>query len=110
MKKLMSGCIASVVLTAAAASKTVYVDDNNYNPDYTTAAQYIAAGFDGTTEAKAFGEIQMACDDTNTKSGDTILVLPGVYDKGEHTLYIGDADYGLCRIALKKGHYHPIAA
>ena len=38
------------------AANTWYVDDDNYKDGYDAAA-YIEAGFDGTTEAKAFGTL-----------------------------------------------------
>ena len=93
-----------VVLAAATvfAAKTWYVDDDNYNENYTTAAEYITAGYDGSTPEKAFGTIQMAIDATTTKSGDTILVCEGIYDKGVSNLVVSGTDCGACRNVAHK--------
>ena len=100
--KRMIPCLTMFAATAAAfAANTWYVDDDNYNESYATAADYIAAGFDGTTTNKAFGTIQMAIDATTTKSGDTILVCPGTYDKGVSNLVV-TSDCGACRIVAHK--------
>ena len=86
------------------AADTWYVDDNNYNDSYADAAAYIADGFDGSTEAKAFGTIQAAIDAETTKAGDTIVVLPGTYDQGgrELTWNSGASSAGLCRVVITK--------
>jgi len=63
-----------------------YVDDDNYSESCgDSATAYIAAGFDGTTPAKAFGTIQTAISYSDCKAGDTIKVMPGIYDKGYYT-------------------------
>lgn len=62
-----------------------WVDDNNYDSGYDSdPAAYIAAGLDGTSAGKAFGTIQAAIDNPDCKDGDTIKVLPGIYDQGCH--------------------------
>lgn len=88
--KRVAGFLASVAVGLAFVPQligmTLYVDDDNYVPDFTTYQQYEAAGFDGTTEAKAFGTIQMAVDKIpagdSATSPNEIVVLPGTYDKG----------------------------
>ena len=64
--------IALVMALSAQAVNVWYVDDDNYGK----------TGLDGTTEAKAFGTLQDAVDNSACVAGDKILVLPGVYDKG----------------------------
>ena len=99
--KRMIPCLTMFAATAAAfAANTWYVDDDNYAESYVTAADYIAAGFDGTTKEKAFGTIQMAVD--KSASGDTILVCPGTYDKGVSNLVVTGTDCGACRIVAHK--------
>ncbi|MBQ3290423.1 MAG: hypothetical protein IJH50_13560 [Kiritimatiellae bacterium] len=63
-------CLGSCMLTFAAFAANVYVDDDNFGKP----------GLTGATESLAFGTIQDAVEAAS--SGDTILVLPGVYDKG----------------------------
>ena len=71
----------SAISLSATAANTWWVDDDNYNASYgDDPAAYIAAGYDGTAEAKAFGTIQAAVD--KASSGDTIRVKEGFYDKG----------------------------
>lgn len=62
--------MAALMLTSAAFAGDIYVDDDNFGKP----------GLTGETEDLAFGTIQDAVDAAS--SGDTILVLPGVYDKG----------------------------
>lgn len=101
--KRMIPCLTMFAATAAAfAANTWYVDDDNYDESYVTAADYIAAGFDGTTKEKAFGTIQMAIDATTTKAGDTILVCPGTYDKGGKMFTVTGVDYGFTRVVIGK--------
>lgn len=89
-----------MLMASAVLAKTVYVDDDNYNEAYETYEDYKAAGFDGTTEAKAYGTIQMGVD--GAAANDTILVLPGTYDKGERNLSYTSGgvttDCGACRV------------
>ena len=95
--------IVCVTLALSAMAKDVYVDDDNYNDEYVDdSAAYIAAGYDGTTPEKAFGTIQAAIDASTTKANDTILVCPGVYDKGGRTFTLQGTDYGLSRVVLTK--------
>lgn len=70
--------------TASAAGNVWWVDDDNYRADCVDAAAYIAAGYDGAEPDKAFGTIQAAIDNPDCKDGDTIKVLPGIYDQGCH--------------------------
>ena len=85
---MKTGCLCLCIVCLAgfvAQAKILYVDDDNYNPAYETADDYIAAGFDGSTEAKAFGTIQAALDKTTSgtpTARNEVIVLPGVYDKG----------------------------
>lgn len=76
---------------------TWYVDDDNYNPAYSTYADYENAGLDGKSEATAFGTIQIAV--TKASNSDTIIVLPGTYDKdsgsGLGNARVHIAKYGL---------------
>ena len=62
----LGACMAAFAVLAG----NIYVDDDNYGK----------SGLTGATEALAFGTIQDAVE--SASSGDTILVLPGVYDKG----------------------------
>ena len=98
MKQTLMVTCAALAFSAAQAANTWYVDDDNYNDEFATAADYIDAGFDGTTAAKAFGTIQMAIDATTTAAGDTILVCPGTYDKGG----TNHASHGACRVYIHK--------
>ncbi len=103
MKRIVTTCFAAAATVfAASGAATWYVDDDNYNEAYATAADYIAAGFDGTTPAKAFGTIQIAIDATTTKGGDTIFVCPGIYDKGDTEYIVAGTDCGKCRINVRK--------
>ena len=80
--------IAAIALFAVngLCANTWYVDDDNYDEACgDSATAYIAAGFDGTTPNKAFGTIQAAISYSKCKAGDTIKVMPGVYDKGYYT-------------------------
>ena len=105
LAKLVS-MACSLALPLVLSASTWYVDDDNYNEAYSDAAAYIAAGFDGTTETKAFGTIQAAVDAETTLAGDTIIVLPGVYDKGgkELTWNSGGSTAGFCRVAPLKNN------
>lgn len=76
--------VALCASLSAWAANTWYVDDGNYNVNYSDAAAYIDAGYDGTEPEKAFGTIQAAIDNPDCKNGDTIKVLPGIYDQGCH--------------------------
>lgn len=68
------------------AANVWYVDDDNYDESCgDSATAYIAAGFDGTTTNKAFGTIQAAISYSGCNAGDTIKVMPGIYDKGYYT-------------------------
>ena len=100
MKNILSLSVA-VVTMAGFAANTWYVDDDNYKKDF-TAADYVAAGFDGTGKAKAFGTIQAAIDATTTKPGDKILVYPGEYNQGVSNLVVAGTDCGACRINAHK--------
>ena len=101
MKRIIFCLMVSTATTAVyAAAKTWYVDDDNYNDSYTTAAEYISAGFDGTTPERGFGTIQIAID--KASAGDTILVCPGVYDKGGKMFTVQDTDYGFTRVVIGK--------
>ncbi len=96
------GC-AVLAAFAATAANTWYVDDDNYNATWVDdSASYIAAGYDGTTPEKAFGTIQAAIDASTTKSGDTILVCPGTYDKGGKMANYTSSDAGYCRVWTTK--------
>ena len=57
---------------------------------YADAAHYNTPGMDGTTPETAFGTIQEAVD--RAKTGDTVLVAEGVYDKGVPTCAPGAMD------------------
>ena len=105
LAKLVS-MACSLALPLVLSASTWYVDDDNYNEAYSDAAAYIAAGFDGTTEAKAFGTIQAAVDAETTLAGDTIIVLPGVYDKGGRVLTwnSGASSAGSCRVVVEKNN------
>ena len=101
MKKLMMTVCAMFALSAMA--KDVYVDDDNYNESYADSAAYIAAGYDGTTPEKAFGTIQDAIEASTTVANDTILVCPGIYDKGGRKLsWSGTDNAGYCRVLATK--------
>lgn len=100
MKNILSLLVAVATMVGYAAN-TWYVDDNNYKKDF-TAADYIAAGFDGTDKAKAFGTIQAAIDAASTKANDTILVCPGEYNQGVSNLVVQGSDCGACRINAHK--------
>ena len=91
MKNILS--LLVTVAAMAASANTWYVDDDNYKEDF-TAADYIAAGFDGTDKAKAFGTIQAAIDAASTKANDTILVCPGEYNQGVSNLVVQGSDCG----------------
>ncbi len=69
MKKAIVLFSALCVAFVASAANTWYVDDDNYN-----------ASGDGNSAAAAFGTIQEAVNAAST--GDTVKVLPGMYDKG----------------------------
>ena len=90
--KLRGGLLLLALATGYAMAGTWYVDDDNYNSAYATYADYENAGLDGKTEEKAFGTIQIAV--SKASSGDTIIVLPGTYDKGYET----DNSYGRFRV------------
>ena len=100
MKNILSLLVA-VATMAGYAANTWYVDDDNYKKDF-TAADYIAAGFDGTDKAKAFGTIQAAIDAASTEANDTILVCPGEYNQGVSNLVVQGSDCGACRINTHK--------
>ena len=100
MKNILSLLVAVATMVGYAAN-TWYVDDDNYKKDF-TAADYIAAGFDGTDKAKAFGTIQAAIDAASTKANDTILVCPGEYNQGVSNLVVQGNDCGACRINAHK--------
>lgn len=53
------------------------------------AANYGKQGLDGTSWATAYGTIQDAIDATATLAGDTVLVKPGVYDRGSQDDALG---------------------
>ena len=95
--KLMDKSVFAFAVFAvfsASAANTWYVDDDNYNADYSDAAAYIAAGLDGTCVEKAFGTIQIAID--NAQSDDTIYVAPGEYavGSGSHPANDGNSRIG----------------
>ena len=71
MKRCMLalGAVAMMSL-AAVASDPIWVDDDNYGK----------SGLDGKSPSTAYGTIQDAVD--NAAAGDTIRVMPGLYDKG----------------------------
>jgi len=103
MKKTLTMACVLLAFSVAQAAKTWYVDDDNYNDAYVDdSAAYIAAGYDGTTPEKAFGTIQAAIDASTTKSGDTILVYPGTYDKGGKMANYTSSDAGYCRVWTTK--------
>ena len=76
MKTVVVAIAALFGFQALAEGNTWYVDDDNYGKP----------GMDGTKPETAYGTIQDAIDADDTKAGDTILVLPGVYDKGEKSV------------------------
>ena len=103
---MMVSAFAALRAITCDAANTWYVDDDNYKAGFDAAA-YIEAGFDGTTEAKAFGTIQAAID--ATLDGDTIVVLPGMYDKGGRELTWVDKNgetqtAGDCRVVITKNN------
>ena len=70
MKRLIVAgwCVAAV---AVAGADTWYVDDDNYG-----------SSGDGRSAATAFGTVQEAMDNSNLRSGDTVILMPGTYDQG----------------------------
>ena len=96
-------CYATIAVAATSlAANTWYANARNYNEAYATPADYIAAGFDGTTADKGFGTIQAAIDASTTKAGDTILVCPGIYDKGGKMFTVQGTEYGFTRVVIGK--------
>lgn len=63
---------AAVAASAFAEANVWWVDDDNYGK----------TGMDGTSAVTAFGSVQEAIDNPACLSGDTIKVLPGIYDEG----------------------------
>ena len=102
MKKLVvSLSVAAAATFAQAEITTLYVDARNYDETLLDYRDSVAAGFDGSTEEKAFGTIQMAVDAIPSGAADAfneIIVLPGVYDKGSTNAYVNGANFGCCRV------------
>ena len=101
-------CCVAVALFAlnGFCANTWYVDDDNYDEACgDSATAYIAAGFDGTTTNKAFGTIQAAIDYSGCKAGDTIKVMPGIYDKGYYEETVKDSNKTRSRIYVNKKVY-----
>ena len=69
--------LAAVLLSAAARA------DGDPSTVYVNAANYGQSGLDGTSVATGYGTIQDGVD--AAPSGGTVLVAPGVYDKGGKT-------------------------
>ena len=99
---LVGWCVAAMATVAIADANTWYVDDNNYNENYANAAAYIAAGYDGTSPEKAFGTIQAVMDYSGLVAGDTVILLPGTYDKGSGTITGGQGM--AARVVVKKAN------
>ena len=98
---LASTFAATFAALAVHAKTTLYVDDDNYNASCASSGDYRALGFDGSTEAKAFGTIQAAIDSIPAGTAseyNEIIVLPGTYDKGVTNAVGGNTTYGNCRI------------
>ena len=92
---------AFAAVSSAFAANTWYVDDDNYNSEYTTYSDYENAGYDGKDEPKAFGTIQIAVD--KASYGDKIIVLPGTYDKGLKDVNMDKSSFR-ARIYVSKGN------
>ena len=65
--------LVALVLVRAAIAKDVHVWADNFGKE----------NLDGTTKELAFGTIQDAIDAATTEEDNTIIVHPGVYDKGD---------------------------
>ena len=86
LRRLTISLAVSLAAANGICANTWYVDDDNYSEECgNSATAYIAAGFDGTTPATAFGTIQAAISYSGCVAGDTIKVMPGIYDKGYYT-------------------------
>ena len=73
MKRMLLAGAAALAGAMTFAANTWYVDATNHGK----------SGLDGVSWATAYGTIQDAIDSTDTKAGDTVIVRPGVYDKGD---------------------------
>jgi len=105
-KLIVAGVFVAAISSCAYAANTWYVDDDNYSEECgDSATAYIAAGFDGTTPAKAFGTIQTAISYSGCVAGDTIKVMPGIYDKGYYTETINSTYECRSRVYVSKKVY-----
>lgn len=89
-RTVLCGLAAAGIFAATVTgyASTWYVDDDNYGK----------SDLDGLTEATAFGTIQDALGNAGFRSGDTVMVLPGVYSNGV-AVGVGDT---LTRVAINK--------
>ena len=71
MKNLIGILVAGMAMSSVAAN-TWWVDDDNFGK----------GGLDGKSAKTAYGTIQDALNDAKFEEGDTVKVLPGVYDQG----------------------------
>lgn len=88
MKAIVIATVFACSLAASADNNTWWVDDGNYGKE----------GLDGKSAGTAYGTIQDALDNPDFAAGDTVKVLPGVYDKGE-TFVAGDGVTNRVRIS-----------
>ena len=94
MKTVVVAIAALFGLQALAEGNTWYVDNDNYGKP----------GMDGTKPETAYGTIQDAITNKTTEAGDTILVLPGVYDQGVARATASGGKSRLTRVFVTKAN------